>query len=70
MKQPHRPECDGTTDRQTANCGRAAVWAIGRPTDPDHSYAACALHLHQVGAWLLRGERGELLIHRIWTEER
>ncbi|MBW1603447.1 hypothetical protein JJV70_15305 [Streptomyces sp. JJ66] len=65
-----RPECDGTAQSQTRNCGRPAVWQLKHPEDATFVYGACALHLHQVGTYLLDGEMGDLHVRRIRTEDR
>lgn len=64
-----RPECDGTTSNGTRNCDRWAAWKIKRPDDREYIWAACPVHLNQVGATLLDGEAGELAIRRIVVTE-
>jgi hypothetical protein len=65
---PQNLTCDGTTAKQTRNCRREVTWQVKRTSDRAYVYAACTLHLSQVGTYLLSGERGDLDVRRIKTE--
>lgn len=63
------PQCDGSTRNGTRNCPQHATWQVKAHDGVDWVWGACAQHLSQVGAMLLGGEQGELIVRRIKTDE-
>lgn len=66
------PDCDGTKKNGTRNCHSSAAWKLKLPEDEPKEGMwtyACPHHFNQVGATLLEGEQGKLIVVRLVTDE-